>query len=563
MTLHRHWLCIFLLAFALLGIAAAASPGAHAATVLVINNDGAGEGFNDPTAAAPVGGNTGTTIGQQRLIAFQRAADIWASRLSSNVTIRVRAQFNPLTCDASSAILGSAGPISVYRDFSGAPVASTWYAVALASALNGSDLDAGDDINATFSSNIGTPGCLSSSGWYYGLDGNTPGNRIDFVSVLLHELGHGLGFLSLVDLASGAKLQGFNDAYMRFLENHGASPPDYPSMTNAQRVAASTSTGNLHWTGANVRAVSGLLTAGAVGDHVRMFAPNPAESGSSVSHWDTVLVPNQVMEPNYTGPLHNPILELPLFKDIGWTVPARLRDFNGNLMSDILWRYGPTGSVVMWLMNGTTVTTSAGIGGDANWTIVGTGDFNGDGKSDILWRNASSGGVVMWLMNGTQVTTSAGIGGDANWTIVGTGDFNGDGKSDILWRNASNGSVVMWQMNGTQATTAAAIGGDANWTIAGTGDFNGDGNSDILWSNTSGGSVVMWLMNGTQATTAAFVGGDANWAIAGTGDFNGDAKSDILWRNASGGGVVMWLMNGTQATTAAFIGGDANWIPIR
>ena len=363
MTLLEKRLHIFLLASALLGMDMAVPSVVHAATIVIINNDGAGEGFNDPTAAAPVGGNTGTTIGQQRLIAFQRAADIWAARLTSSVTIRVGAQFNPLTCTASTAILGSAGPNTASKDFSGAPVAGTYYAAAEANALHGSDLDpSGDDISATFSSTIGTPGCLSSSGWYYGLDGNTPGNRIDFVGVLVHELGHGLGFLTFVDLSTGAKFLGSNDAFMLKLENHGASPSDFPSMSNAQRVTASTSTGNLHWTGTNVRAVSGLLSAGAVGDHVRMYAPNPAESGSSVSHWDTVLTPNQVMEPSYTGPLHNPILEMPLFKDIGWTVPAKQHDFDSDLKSDILWRH-TGGSVALWEMNGATISSNLGVGG--------------------------------------------------------------------------------------------------------------------------------------------------------------------------------------------------------
>jgi len=91
-------------------------------------------------------------------------------------------------------------------------------------------------------------------------------------------------------------------------------------MSDAQRVAASTATGNLHWLGANVRAASGVLTAGKVGDHVRMFAPNPQQPGSSVSHFDTALTPSQLMEPSYTGPLQNPVLELPLFRDIGWVV---------------------------------------------------------------------------------------------------------------------------------------------------------------------------------------------------------------------------------------------------
>jgi cysteine-rich repeat protein len=292
----------------------------HAATFLVINDDGPNEGFNDPTAAAPVGGNPGTTVGAQRLIAFQFAANLWGARLSSPVTVRVGAEFNPLFCTATSAVLGSAGPNSVFRNFSGAPVINTWFVEALANSLAGVDQDVGsDDIGATFSSTIGTPGCLQSSGWYYGLDGNAPANRIDFVTVLLHEMGHGLGFLDLVDLGSGAKFLGFDDAYMRFLENHNTGE-FYPTMTNAERVTASKNTGNLHWTGVNAIAEGASLTAGrhSPSGHIQMYAPNPQEPGSSVSHWDTALSPNQLMEPSYTGPLHSFELELALFEDLGW-----------------------------------------------------------------------------------------------------------------------------------------------------------------------------------------------------------------------------------------------------
>jgi hypothetical protein len=49
---------------------------ASAANILVVNADGSGEGLNDPTPAAPVGGNPGTTIGQQRLVVLQQAAEI-------------------------------------------------------------------------------------------------------------------------------------------------------------------------------------------------------------------------------------------------------------------------------------------------------------------------------------------------------------------------------------------------------------------------------------------------------------------------------------------------------
>ena len=80
----------------------------NATVITILNNDGPGEGFNDPTPLAPVGGNPGTTLGQQRLFVFQKAADIWAGLLTSSVPIIVRAQFDPQTCTATSAVLGSA-----------------------------------------------------------------------------------------------------------------------------------------------------------------------------------------------------------------------------------------------------------------------------------------------------------------------------------------------------------------------------------------------------------------------------------------------------------------------
>lgn len=82
------------------GVAAAAIP-AQAAEFVLINTDVAGIGFNDPTPATPVGGNTGTTLGAQRLIAYQRALDLWGSVLASDVPIRVQGSFARLNCTAT------------------------------------------------------------------------------------------------------------------------------------------------------------------------------------------------------------------------------------------------------------------------------------------------------------------------------------------------------------------------------------------------------------------------------------------------------------------------------
>src|SRR5688572_32725352 len=73
------------------------------ATIVIQNNDAANVGFNDPTPVAPVGGNPGTTLGQQRLNAFQFAANIWGATLVSNSTITVRASWEALSCTETSA----------------------------------------------------------------------------------------------------------------------------------------------------------------------------------------------------------------------------------------------------------------------------------------------------------------------------------------------------------------------------------------------------------------------------------------------------------------------------
>lgn len=288
-----------------------------AATLVVVNADGEGEGFNDASAFSATGNNSASTLGQARLNALQYAADLIAKYLDSDVEIRVSAQMNALGGSASSATLGSASPASVVRDFSNAPVANTWYPVALAEKLAAASITSGNQINVTFNSDIDGDTVLGSAGWYYGLDGN-PGSDVDFVTVALHELIHGLGFGSYVDLATGAKLLGRDDAYMRLLEHHGAAVADYPSMSDSQRVTASTATGDLHWTGAAVTASSGDLTAGVSGGHVEMYAPSPQESGSSVSHFSTSLAPSELLEPSYLGANHDPGLAARLLSDIGW-----------------------------------------------------------------------------------------------------------------------------------------------------------------------------------------------------------------------------------------------------
>lgn len=230
-------------------------PAYGAATIVIINGDAAGVGFNDPTPVAAVGGNPGLTIGAQRLNVFNQAASIWGAALNSNVTINVFATWTALTCSSTSAVLGSAGAIEIYRDFANAPFAGTWYHVALANRLTQTDLNpAQNDIQANFNINLGNAGCLDGSGWYYGFDHNE-GALIDFLAVLLHELGHGLGFQTFTSGTSGAYNGGFPSAYDHFAtdEATGRLWSD-PSETAANRSTSALTGIGLTWAGSNADA---------------------------------------------------------------------------------------------------------------------------------------------------------------------------------------------------------------------------------------------------------------------------------------------------------------------
>ncbi len=245
-------------------VAATAAPAWSAATITIINLDGAGEGFNDPTPAAPVGGNAGITVGQQRLNCFQQAASIWGSILTSGVTIQIQAAFNPLSCTATSATLGSAGPRFVEANDPSFEFQSYWYHEALACKQAGVDFtvpgvnglpitDTGADINAQFNSNLGNTGCLTGSGWYYGFDHNE-GTKIDLLAVLLHEFAHGLGFSTTTSGSTGNYLNGppaLPAVWDQFLYDE-TTGLHWDENSNVQRVASAINTGNLTWDGVEV-----------------------------------------------------------------------------------------------------------------------------------------------------------------------------------------------------------------------------------------------------------------------------------------------------------------------
>jgi hypothetical protein len=212
--------------------------------------------------------------------AFEYALQIWSTHISSEVPIRIEATWRNLATNT----LGSAGPTRVVS-LSGAEP-NTWYTIAQASAMTGQDIVStieGEEYDIVVNMNC------DFGNWYFGTDANTPSNTIDFVSVVLHEIGHGIGFLGSMsgNTSNQTASWGIGQAnypliYDRFVrdgdDNSVLNTSVYPNNSGALYEAVTgRRSGIFHW------GTEGIITnAGPV----RLYAPNPWNSGSSYSHVD-------------------------------------------------------------------------------------------------------------------------------------------------------------------------------------------------------------------------------------------------------------------------------------
>jgi len=242
----------------LIGLAAFfAATSAGAAEFIIVNGDVAGEGLNDLTPVDPVPGNPGTTLGEQRRNLLEGVAGVWAARIESSVPIRIIARFNPM---GGCLVLGSTSPGTVYRDFPGAPVPNCWFHSCIADSITGTDLNpSGGDFTIRYNSDIDDPNVCAQPGFYYGMDGEEPTGAIDLFPVVLHEMGHGLGFASFVNESTGVQWGGYPDIFGYYTLDIGTGL-HWTEMTNAERVASAINSGKLQWDGPHA--------TDAVGDRV-------------------------------------------------------------------------------------------------------------------------------------------------------------------------------------------------------------------------------------------------------------------------------------------------------
>lgn len=228
-----------------------------------------------------------------------------------------------------------------------------------------------------------------------------------------------------------------------------------------------------------------------------------------------------------------------------------INDFNGDYVTDVLWRNPVTNQNVIWKSaNNTTPQAMNSVG--LAWTLQTTGDFNGDGKYDVFWRNTMTGQNVIWrsanAATGQAVTSITNL----DWAVVGAGDFDGDGKSDLLWRNGTTGANAIWKSANYVTQQTVNTLSDLRWQVAGIGDFDGDGKSDILWRHSTYGNNAIWR-SGKSASPQAVTTMAVSWTFTGVGDFDDDGRDDIVWRHAGTGANAIWR-SANSATTQAVTG---------
>jgi hypothetical protein len=149
-------------------------------------------------------------------------------------------------------------------------------------------------------------------------------------------------------------------------------------------------------------------------------------------------------------------------EDVNWQAVGT-GDFNLDGHPDILWRHATAGQNALWFMNGTslaggTFTTPSALV-DLDWKVAGVGDFDQDRHPDILWHHQTSGQIVLWYMNGPTMTsgtfTTPPALADVGWKIAAVGLYDEGQQPDIVWRHQASGEIVVWLMDNATLTTGA------------------------------------------------------------------------------------------------------------
>ena len=270
------------------------------------------------------------------------ALNLWSQQLAGKVPVDIKVDF--IAMESPSTLARSFGTQTFLNTQN-----NTWYPSSLWNQLVGYDASTlTNDIILEFNSRFN---------FYYGTNGNTPYSQYDYVTIMLHEVNHGLGFTHNIYMSNPANNGVFY--YIDFEEDkmystehpntftrqlfQGTSGPCITELTPAQRAALVVS-GNLY-----AGRPGGNLLAANGGSRVKMYAPNPFVSGSSIAHWDESVSFTTFMKwaiANGTACHTIGARELGILLDMGWTkgesgacagVTNMNVNFNANCEAQITW----------------------------------------------------------------------------------------------------------------------------------------------------------------------------------------------------------------------------------
>jgi hypothetical protein len=192
----------------------------------------------------------------------------------------------------------------------------------------------------------------------------------------------------------------------------------------------------------------------------------------------------QVIAQTYDGTLRTGGTVIPATLSGGWRIVAT-GDFNRDEQDDVVLHDLNDGRVMIWLLGTNAgvplVSSSTYIAhpdlshltlAPANrpvWRIAGAADFNNDGSPDLLWQNISTGTVLVWLLDGTTFLGGQVIGAaNVAWRIRAVGDYFGDSRPDLVWQNLLSGSLYLWTwQNGTLVPNTSLGSTATSWQLVG------------------------------------------------------------------------------------------------
>lgn len=242
---------------------------------------------------------------------IEYASTILESLLPAGTNIIVEAAWEKIIPLSVLASAGSTGYAEGWSIDAQNPLAA--YPVALAEKIAGKALN--DSLAADITLRVN-----SSANWYFGTDGNTSPTKYDLVTVILHELCHGLGFSDSFNADNAIGWYGLGSLpliYDTFIEN---SLGQYLTDTLIFRNYSSDLRSEL--TGSNLYLYGPLLNNYAR-DWAPVWAPSAWDPGSSISHLDyyNTMQPNKLMTPyiDMGQAIHDPgKLTMSILGDLGW-----------------------------------------------------------------------------------------------------------------------------------------------------------------------------------------------------------------------------------------------------